>query len=149
MPLASPSLVRLLILSALLLLSVYTVFALWRLSSSPPVSPSVAALAQRASELAARADVEAMALQGGALAAVAVLQRAPTAPLDAAETALRAASGAAAGAVVVSDGQLAAAAGKASGVRWMDVVRAAEASGQEIAFTVAGACFKLVSRLTR
>ncbi|HEX2561567.1 PAS domain-containing protein, partial [Phenylobacterium sp.] len=137
-PGASQGFLRLLILSALLLLSLYTVFALWRLSSSPPASPTAAALYQRASELAARADVEAMALQGGALAAVEVLQRAPSAPLDAAETALRAASGAAAGAVVVSEGQLAAAAGKTSGVRWLEVVRAAEASGQEVAFTVAG-----------
>ena len=110
-PVAPQSFVRLLILSALLLLSLYTVFAIWRLSSSPPVSPSAAALVQRANELAARADVEAMALQGGALAAVEVLQRAPNAPLDAAEAALRAASGAAVGAVVVSEGQLAAAAG--------------------------------------
>ncbi|MFA5600087.1 MAG: ATP-binding protein [Phenylobacterium sp.] len=138
-PVAPQSFVRLLILSALLLLSLYTVFAIWRLSSSPPVSPSAAALVQRANELAARADVEAMALQGGALAAVEVLQRAPNAPLDAAEAALRTASGAAVGAVVVSEGQLAAAAGKASGVRWSDVVRAAEAGGQETAFTVSGA----------
>ncbi|MFC3079870.1 ATP-binding protein [Phenylobacterium terrae] len=137
-PIASQSFVRLLILSALLLLSVYTVFALWRLSSSPPASPTAAALSQRAGVLAARADVEAAALQGGALAAVEVLQRAPRDPLDAAETALRAASGAASGAVVVSEGQLAAAAGKTSGVRWVDLVRAAEAGGQEIAFTVAG-----------
>ncbi|HWA62140.1 MAG TPA: ATPase, partial [Caulobacteraceae bacterium] len=92
---------RVAILAALLLLAIYTAFAAIRLQHSESAAPNGEGLAARATTLAERLDAEADVLKAALSAGDAVARRAPDAPLDAAEAALRAAGPRATGAAVV------------------------------------------------
>ncbi|MEH6678566.1 MAG: ATPase, partial [Phenylobacterium sp.] len=86
---------RVAILTTLLLMAVYTAFAVARIQSEPTSASQLGVvLPGRAEALAARLDGEAAALQGGLLAARDALEAQPDAPLAAAETALRVTAGA-------------------------------------------------------
>jgi two-component system cell cycle sensor histidine kinase PleC len=114
---------RVAILCALLVLAVYTAFAAVRLQR--PVAAVEQLQAQAAAGRArAQADVMAAALTAADLA----LQRAPSAPIDAAETARRVAGSAADGAAVVIDGKVVAQSGSAAD--WKTAAGQALASGK-------------------
>ncbi|MEO6378867.1 MAG: ATPase, partial [Caulobacteraceae bacterium] len=87
---AFPAPLRVLILSALLLLAVYTAFSAYRLKQSAtgdrPAGPNLSA---DASLLVARADAASTRISAALNLAAERLQRAPDQPLDAAEAALR------------------------------------------------------------
>jgi two-component system cell cycle sensor histidine kinase PleC len=129
-----PVAVRILILSALLLLAIYTAFAVRRIDSESVGAGSSRALRARAELAVSRAETEAVRLRLSALSAAQRLQRTPDRPLEAAETALRLAQpGARAAAVVGEGGVLAVAGGEAAqGLRWAAAARAAEASERPI-----------------
>jgi two-component system cell cycle sensor histidine kinase PleC len=125
------------ILATLLLLAVYTVFAVIRIQHEPQsATVANAALAGRADALAARVEAEAAALRGGLFAARATLTRAPDAPIDAAETGMAAAGGAASAVAIVADDGLAALSGKAPGVDWASLARTAAKSDKTVWFGV-------------
>ena len=87
--LAHQGFVRIVILSTLLLLAVYTAVAVVRISREPQAQTlENAALPGRAEALAGRVETEGAALRGGLLAARETLQRKADPPLDAAETGL-------------------------------------------------------------
>ena len=93
---AGQAFARTAILATLLMLAVYTAFAVARIQRTPQaVNTANAVLPARAETLAARLDGEAMALRGGALAGREALQLQAENPSFAAETALRASGGAA------------------------------------------------------
>ena len=128
--------VRTVILSTLLLLAVYTAFAVFRSQNAPdPHAAGTLALPDRAERLAARADAEAAALRGGAFAARETLVRAPDSPIEAAEAGLAAAGGAAAAVAVVSDEGVSGLAGSANGVDWRRLVQAMH-KDRPIQFTI-------------
>ncbi|MFN3571937.1 MAG: ATP-binding protein [Phenylobacterium sp.] len=130
---------RVAILTTLLLMAVYTAFAVQRIQSEPSgAAAASAALPGRAATLAARLDAEAAALRGGLLAARAALERAPDAPLPAAETGLRIASGSAATVVVLAPEGVAAATGADLGANWTALVAEAERSDRDVWFSAAG-----------
>ncbi|MFN3521916.1 MAG: ATP-binding protein [Phenylobacterium sp.] len=131
---------RIVILSTLLLLAIYTVVAVMRIQREPhgAAAPSVMA-PSRAEALAARLDGEAAALRGGLLAAKESLARSPAAPIDAAEIGLRASGGAARAVGVMNDAELIAQAGKVRGVDWREAVRAGGRSSSEVWFGAVGA----------
>jgi two-component system cell cycle sensor histidine kinase PleC len=121
------------ILATLVLLAIYTVFAVIRIQHGPPSGAGgSAALPGRAEALAARVDAEAAALRGGLLAARSALTRTPDAAIDAAESGMDAAGGSAAAIAVVADDELAALSGRAAGVDWTGLARTASRGGQTV-----------------
>ena len=129
-----PVAVRILILSALLLLAIYTAFAVRRIDSESVGAGSIRALRGRAELAVSRAETEAVRLRLSALSAAQRLQRTPDRPLEAAETALRLAAPGARAAAVVADGEVLAVAGAdaARGLRWSAAAEAAEGSDRPI-----------------
>ena len=129
------SYVRVAVLSALLMLLVYTVFALLRLqhearapADANPAAIEAGALGDRAGRDIARLDAALTA--GGAVAG-----RFPTNPLDAAETALKAGQPIArAVAVLGDDGVVKAAAGQTGGADWNGAARTAVDAGKDFWF---------------
>ncbi len=136
----SQVLVRIAILATLLLLAVYTAFAVWRVQTQPQIATLAAAgLAGRASTLAAQVDNEAAGLRAAALAAAGALSRAPQSPIDAAEAGLAVASGSAiAVAVMDADGPVAIA-GKAKDIDWNLALKAASRVDRPVWLGVVGA----------
>jgi len=122
------------VLSALLMLAVYTVFAVFRLEreAARPVTGSQAELAAaKVDALAARADADVARLRSSLVSAAAVAVRYPQSPMDAAEIGLKAAGPAArAVAVVGEDGTVKAIAGKADDADWAGAASAASNAGQ-------------------
>jgi two-component system cell cycle sensor histidine kinase PleC len=139
-PAETQTFARILILSTLLLLAIYTVVAVMRIQREPQAATLAnAALPGRAEALAARLDVEASALRGGLAAASISLERDASAPIDAAEAGLRAAGGAARAVGVLSDAELLAQAGRAGGVDWREAARAAGRSNRDFWIGAIGA----------
>ena len=104
---------RVAILTTLLLMAVYTAFAVARIQSEPTrPSQGGAALPGRAATLSAQLEAELAALRGGLAAAQAALEADPDNPLEAAETGLRVAGGVARTLVVVEGDQAIAEAGQ-------------------------------------
>ncbi len=131
---AFPVAVRILILSSLLLLAIYTALAVRRMDSRA-LDPETSGALHAAAELTvARAETEAVRLRLSALSAAQRLQRATDRPIDAAETAFRLAQPGAIGAAVVGeDGVLAVAGSEAAkALAWVPAARAAQASEQAI-----------------
>ncbi len=127
------SFIRIAILSTLLLLALYTAFAVVRITREPQSATLAnAVLPGRTEALAARVDVEGAALRGGLLAARSVLQRRPDAPLDAAEAGLAAAAGSARAVAVVGEEGVVAVAGRASGLDWGNLVAIAEKAQRDV-----------------
>ena len=127
--LSDGGLVRVVILAALLLLAIYTFFGVQRLERNW-TRPGDAGPDAAAQVLAARLDVEAARRNGGLTAGVALIDRSPDSPIDAAETVLRGAGdGVLAAAVVAGDG-IGAVAGRAEAADWKGAARQAIASGR-------------------
>ncbi|MCI3181145.1 ATPase [Caulobacter sp. CCUG 60055] len=119
-----PAHIRVALLAALLMLAVYTAFAAIRLQRPPAAGPEAAASA--AALTAARLDGEFAATRAALTAAVEVAGRNPDRPLDAAETGLKAADGAADALGLVGADGLKASAGRPSPT----LVRAAQAAAR-------------------
>ena len=126
--------IRMAVLSALLMLAVYTVFAVFRLEreASRPVTGSEAQVAAaKVDALAARAEADVARLHSSLAAAAAIAARAPQSPMDAAEIGLKAAGPVArAVAVVGDDGTVKAIAGKADDADWAGAANVAGSAGQ-------------------
>ncbi len=122
------------VLSALLMLFVYTVFAVMRLEREArrPVTGQQAEIAAaQVDALAARADADVSRLHASLISAASMAARYPQNPMDAAETGLKAAGPAArAVAVVGDDGTVKAIAGKADDADWAGAASAAGDAGQ-------------------
>ncbi len=126
--------VRLAVLSALLLLALYTVVGVFHLRQDlkePSISPA-GDLAVTA--LAGRADADAARLDAALDATVAIAQRFPASPMDAAETGLKAARPDAKSLALVGDDGVRAAAGDVQGADWIAAAQAARASGRALWF---------------
>jgi two-component system cell cycle sensor histidine kinase PleC len=131
--------IRTAILATLLLLAVYTAFAIVRIKREPQTATLAnAALPARAEALSARIEAEGATLRGGLLATRETLQRHADPPIDGAETGLIAANGAAKAVAVLADQELAALAGKAPGANWTDLAAAGEKSGRDVWIGVTG-----------
>ncbi len=127
------SLARLAILSVLLLLAVYTGFAVMRVVRQPQTTTVInSALPQRAEALAAHLDTEAASLRGGLLATRDSLERGIEQPVDAARTGLVVTAGSGVAMGVVGERGLVALAGKGDGVDWAGVAKTAEVSGRDL-----------------
>jgi len=122
------------VLSALLMLFVYTVFAVFRLEreASRPVTGSQAEVAAaKVDAMAARTEADVARLHSALVSAAAIAARYPQTPMDAAEIGLKAAGPAArAVAVVGEDGTVKAIAGKVEDADWAGATDAANTAGQ-------------------
>jgi two-component system cell cycle sensor histidine kinase PleC len=121
-----------LILAALLLLAVYTAFGVNRLRHEASTPPGGAPLAAEAKIVAGAAETNLAAQRGGLSAAADLLQRDPQAPIEAAETALRAAGGEAMAVAVVNASGVQAVAGRDPAADWKTAARTAGASGRSL-----------------
>ncbi|WP_200952343.1 PAS domain-containing sensor histidine kinase [Caulobacter sp. Root655] len=128
----SQAYVRVAILAALLLLAVYTAFGVNRLKQEASAPPGGASLAAEARLAASAVETNLAAQRAGLSAASDLLQRDPGAPIDAAETALRAAGGEAMAVAVVSPTDVLAVAGRDTAADWKAAARAAAASGRSV-----------------
>ncbi|WP_310001592.1 ATP-binding protein [Caulobacter segnis] len=133
-PVRAPSqtFARIAILSALLLLAVYTAFGLKRIEDESRARLETPALAAKAGLIAGRVETNLAAQRAGLSAAADVLTRDPDAAADAAQMALRAAGGEAAAIAVVAPTGILAIAGRDEGADWKSAARAAQASGRTI-----------------
>ena len=123
--------VRIAVLLALLILAVYTGFAIVKLERAAQQAPDVGDSAAAAAEsLAGRAEGEIARLQAALTAAGAVAQRLPGQPMDAAEAAFKAAHPSARAVALVGDDGVHAVAGAAGDADWAAAAQAARASGQ-------------------
>lgn len=128
---AAPLAIRVLVLSALLLLAAYTAFAASRLRLSENVeAPLELRLRSSAETLAARVDVLATRLQAAAAAGADVIRRNPDSPQDALETVRQLAEGSTRAAAVVNAAGLVSATGQTRNVDWTGALAAAARSGQ-------------------
>ncbi|CAN5591312.1 cell cycle histidine kinase PleC [soil metagenome] len=124
--------VRVTILAALLLLAVYTAFGVNRLKHDASVAPGGAPLAAEARLVAGAVETNLAAQRAGLSAAADMLQRDPGSPIDAAETALRAAGGEAMAVAVVGSTEPLAVAGRDPSADWKVAARSAAASGRSV-----------------
>ncbi len=135
----SQVLVRMAILATLILLAVYTAFAVLRVQTEPQIATfATARLEGRAAALAAQVDAEANALRGGALAAAEAYDRSPQAASEAAESGLRVAAGSASALATFSGSATTAYAGRDREVDWSAALRAAQHANQPVWFGVTG-----------
>ena len=136
---AFPLAVRLLILTSLLILAVYTALAVRRIDRAQTGVDAVA-LARRgdADLLASRAETEIVRLRLAMAASAPRLQQAPGHPLDVAEAAQRLAAPSAVAVAVVGDGAALAIAGNGRDLAFTDAVKAAEAAAKPLWFGPAG-----------
>ncbi|MGQ3015769.1 ATP-binding protein [Phenylobacterium sp.] len=126
---------RLAILTTLLLMAVYTAFAVARIQAEPTRAGQLGAvLPGEALALAARLDAEAATLRGGALAAREVLEASPDSPLEAAETGLRVASGSASAVIVLDGAETLAVAGDAPPLNWGALTAETDRAPREVWF---------------
>jgi two-component system cell cycle sensor histidine kinase PleC len=126
------SYVRVAVLSALLMLAVYTVFAVMKLersvrSASGDTPPHARAAA--AEQLSAAADADAARLDAALTAGAAMAERLPASPMDAAEAALKAAKPAAQAVALVGDDGPKAVAGAPGDADWNGAAQSAQAAG--------------------
>ena len=132
---STPTLVRMLVLSALLLLALYTVFGVMRLTHG---AWRIGGDADRPAGPGRRAAVpptrRPAGLDAALQAAGTVAQRFPASPMDAAETGLKAAHPNAQALAIVGDDGVRAASGDVQGADWSAVAQAARASGRSLWF---------------
>ena len=130
---------RILVLSTLLLLAIYTVVATVRIRREPQVQTAAnVLLPSRTEALAARVDADMAGLRGGLAAAREALARAPDSPIDATEAGLEAAGGAAAAFAILDENELMARTGRDAGLDWRDAARAAGRANGALWFGVVG-----------
>ncbi|HEY3889729.1 MAG TPA: ATP-binding protein [Caulobacteraceae bacterium] len=123
--------IRIAVLLALLILAIYTGFAIVKLERSAQQAPAAGdGAAAVADSLAGRAEGEIARLQAALTAAGAVAQRLPAQPMDAAEAAFKAARPAARAVAVVGDDGVRAVAGDGADADWAAAAQAARASGK-------------------
>ncbi len=125
---SSQAVVRLSVLAAVLLLAVYTAFGVSRLQNAPTAGG--APLAAEARVIAAQVDGGIGAQRAALTGAAEILQRDPSAPIEAAEAGMRIAGKAAIAIAIVADGQVLAQAGRPDGLDFVAAARAATASGR-------------------
>jgi len=130
--------VRVAILAALLLLSVYTAFGVQRLQRERQTPQGSAPLHAEAELVARRVETNLAAQRAGLSAAADTLQRDPAAIMDAAEMALRASGGEAMAVAVASPSGVQAIAGRDDAADWKAAARAAAASGRSTWVGAAG-----------
>lgn len=128
----SQNFARIAILSALLLLAVYTAFGLKRIQDQSRAQPSAPSLAAQAGLIAGRVETNLAAQRAGLSAAADLLARDPDAATDATQIALRAAGGEAVAVALVGPSGVLALAGRDDGADWKSAARAAEASGRTV-----------------
>ena len=127
----SQAFVRIAILSALLLLAIYTAFGVRRLQNEVSANPGGASLAAKAGLIAGRVETNLAAQRAGLSAAADMLKHDPARPMDAAETSQRAAGGeAAAVAIVAGSGDVVAVSGRDDVADWKAAAHAAALSGR-------------------
>jgi two-component system, cell cycle sensor histidine kinase PleC len=123
--------IRIAVLLALLILALYTAFAVVKLQRAAREAPQASGGAPMAAEaLAGRAEGEVARLEAALTAAGAVAQRPPAQPMDAAEAAYKAARPAARAVALVGDDGVHAVAGDGDDVDWNAAAQAARASGR-------------------
>lgn len=139
----SQSFARIAILSAVLLLAIYTASGLKRIEDQSLARPVSALLAAKAGLIASRVDTNLAAQRAGLSAAADLLARDPDATADAAQIALRAAGGEAVAVAVVGPRGVLAVAGRDDGADWKSAARAAGASGRSVWTGSVGAAGRL------
>ena len=132
---AAGTLVRVAVLAALLMLALYTVFGVIRLSHGLRAAADAGGQHDAAAQaLASRVEADTARLDAALQAAGAIVQRFPANPIDAAETGLKAARPDADAVALVGDEGVRAAAGEARDADWPTAARAARASGRSLWF---------------
>ena len=120
------------ILSTLLLLAIYTVFAIARIQREPQTATIAnAALPDRADAVAARLDGEAANLRTAMLAARNLLQQPSSQAADAVQLGFAASAGAASGMAVIGEDEVLATAGDTAGVNWQELAQNVERTGRD------------------
>jgi two-component system cell cycle sensor histidine kinase PleC len=123
--------IRIAVLIALLILAVYTGFAIVKLEHAARQAPMLGDGAAAAAEtLAGHAEGEIARLQAALTAAGAVAQRLPAQPMDAAEAAFKAAYPSARAVALVGDDGVRAVSGPGGDADWAGAAQAARASGK-------------------
>ncbi|WP_305280274.1 ATP-binding protein [Phenylobacterium sp.] len=126
---------RLAILTTLLLMAVYTAFAVARIQAEPTRAGQLGVvLPGEAQALAARLDAEAATLRGGLLAAREILETRPDSPLEAAEIGLKVATGTASALIVLNEGQTLATTGTAPELNWSALAAQTDRVQREVWF---------------
>ena len=126
-------LARMATLAALLIITIYTAFAVFQAVSQPQMTTAAnQVLAPRTETISAHLDAEASDLRGGVLAARALIRGEVQQPSDAIKTGLAATGGAALAMAVVGEQGVIATAGKAGGVDWLKLDRLAEMSAKDV-----------------
>ena len=127
------SLARMVILAALLLMTIYSGFASYKLVNQPPPGTlAQEALHHRTETLAARLDEEVSDLRGGVLAARTLIRDEVQQPSDAIRTGLAATAGSGLAMAVVGEQGVIASTGNTSGVDWLELNQAADASAKDV-----------------
>ena len=125
--------IRIGVLSALLILAIYTGFSVLRLQhDAGAAQPLDKAGAEAADRIGAGVSSDLARLSGALTAAGAMAQRYPDSPMDVAEAALKAARPAAHAVAVVGEGGVLAQTGEAGDADWTAAARAAGASGGSV-----------------
>jgi two-component system cell cycle sensor histidine kinase PleC len=122
---------RIAVLTAMLMMAIYAVFALQRVVLRPPQDVRVQQLAAAADLASARADAELSAVKAALTAAREASARSPMQPADLADLAMKASAGSAA-AVAVVDGGVLAQSGAAAGADWVRAASLAAAPGRGV-----------------
>jgi two-component system cell cycle sensor histidine kinase PleC len=133
--------VRIAVLSALLMLAVYTALSVIRISHearNPPRDAIASGAGQDADRLSAGAEVDLSRLAAALSAGGAMAQRFAGNPMDAAEAALKAARPSARSVAVIGDDGVQAQAGAAADADWTAAVHAAAGSGRSFWLGKAG-----------
>ena len=127
-----PSGIRIALFSSLLLLALYVLFITLRMREQPPVAAASAAAAAESSLAAGQADKTIATLRAALTATAEARRRLGGEPLDAAETGLAAAEGAANAVAIAGDDEVLATAGAtvADAPAWGEAVRAMEHAGR-------------------
>jgi two-component system, cell cycle sensor histidine kinase PleC len=123
--------IRIAVLLALLILAIYTGFAIIKLERSAQQAPDTGDGAAAAADgLAGHAEGEIARLQAALTAAGTVAQRLPAQPMDAADAAFKAAHPSARAVALVGDDGVRAVAGDGADADWTAAAQAARASGK-------------------
>ena len=131
---------RIAVLVAVLMIAVYTAFAVYRLQNTPrlPTTAAAAILQGRAEAVAARIDLQTATAAAGLSAAADALRRTPASPRDAVDAGLTVSAGAARTMAVVSQDQVVAATGPTAAADWIAAARRAADGGRGLWIGVLG-----------
>ena len=132
-PVAAQILARILTLAVLLVLTIYTAFASYEALTQPQAATLInQALPHRSATLSAHLDAEAAALQGGVLAARALIRGEVQQPADAIKTGLATTGSAGRAMAVVGSQGVIASTGNTDGIDWLKLNRLAEMSAKDV-----------------